>query len=198
MPTGVALQDGRGRLLAAGERVLLRDGPAALTSRSVTDEADVAKGLLHRYFSDFDEFLTALVQTQTEAVEVISTDLLGRVGSGTVVGNVSMALSRIFDARGLALVRLALFRLDLATRLRSEDEPAIPILANAVAGMEEYLTGEQRAGRIKVDAAPFRLAQAVIGTGHLLSAGELGGLPDKSAIDEVVEAILVAALNGPY
>ena len=197
MPTGVALQDGRGRLLSAGERVLLRDGPAALTSRSVTDEADVAKGLLHRNFTDFDEFLVSLAQGRIAAVEVISAGLLERVGSGTVVGNVSMALSRIFDPLELALVRLVLFRLDLATRLRSEDDRAVPILASAVAGVTEYLTAEQQAERVLPDAAAARLAQALIGTGHLLFAGELGGLPDESALNEIVQTILVAAEPGP-
>ena len=57
MPTGIALQDARERLFAAAERILLRDGPSGLTSRAVTDEAGVAKGVLHRHFADFDDFL---------------------------------------------------------------------------------------------------------------------------------------------
>jgi AcrR family transcriptional regulator len=48
VPTGVAIRDVREQLFDAAERVLLRDGPAALTSRAVTDEAGVAKGVLHR------------------------------------------------------------------------------------------------------------------------------------------------------
>ena len=35
MPTGVAIRDPRGQLFGAAERVLLRDGPSGLTSRSV-------------------------------------------------------------------------------------------------------------------------------------------------------------------
>src|ERR1700741_5358144 len=61
MPTGVAIRDPRRQLLDAAERVLLRDGPAALTSRAVTDEAGVAKGVLHRHFTDFEAFLAELV-----------------------------------------------------------------------------------------------------------------------------------------
>lgn len=44
MPTGVAIRDVREQLFAAAERVLLRDGPSALTSRAVTSEAGCAKG----------------------------------------------------------------------------------------------------------------------------------------------------------
>ncbi len=60
MPTGVALRDAREQMFAAAERILLRDGPQALTSRAVTAEAGVAKGVLHRHFADFDAFLAEL------------------------------------------------------------------------------------------------------------------------------------------
>ena len=61
MPTGVHIRDVREQLFDAAERVLLRDGPSALTSRAVTTEAGVAKGVLHRHFADFDAFLAELV-----------------------------------------------------------------------------------------------------------------------------------------
>jgi len=56
MPTGVAIRDVRAQLFDAAERVLRRDGPSGLTSRAVTAEAGVAKGVLHRHFDDFDAF----------------------------------------------------------------------------------------------------------------------------------------------
>ena len=54
MPTGVAHPRVREHLFEAAERVLLREGPSALTSRAVTTEAGCAKGVLHRHFADFD------------------------------------------------------------------------------------------------------------------------------------------------
>ena len=53
------------QLFAAAERVLVRDGPDALTSRAVTTEAGCAKGVLHRHFADFDAFLAELVLATT-------------------------------------------------------------------------------------------------------------------------------------
>lgn len=69
MPTGIALRDAVEQLFAAAERVLLRDGPNALTSRAVTTEARVAKGVLHRHFTDFDAFLAELVLDRIDRLE---------------------------------------------------------------------------------------------------------------------------------
>src|ERR1700761_1713097 len=68
VPTGVAIRDPRGQLFGAAQRVLLRDGPSALTSRAVTAEAGVAKGVLHRHFADFEDFLTELALDRIAAV----------------------------------------------------------------------------------------------------------------------------------
>lgn len=196
MPTGVALRDARSQLLAAGERVLLRDGAAGLTSRSVTDEAGVAKGVLYRHFADFDDFLATLVRERVVAVDAMLVDVVERAGSGTVIRNLSTALVRLFDPLGLALVRLVLSRDELRARLQAGTRQGIPMLAEAVTVFTDYLLAEQRAGRILAGAAPAVLAHALIGTGHLLFQGELGGLPDESAVHEVVAAIIVGAEPG--
>ena len=61
MPTGVHLLNARELLFDAAERVLRRDAVSGLTSRAVTSEAAVAKGVMHRHFVDFDAFLAELV-----------------------------------------------------------------------------------------------------------------------------------------
>ncbi len=198
MPTGVALRDARSQLLAAGERVLLRDGPAGLTSRTVTDEAGVAKGVLHRHFADFDDYLATLVRDRVAAVDAISVELGDQAGSGTVTGNLSTALRQLFDPLGLAIVRLVLSRDELRARLQAATRQGIPTLTEAVNGLTDYLVAEQQVGRILPGVAPATLAHALIGTGHLLFAGELGGLPDQSAIREVVAAIIVGAEPGAH
>jgi AcrR family transcriptional regulator len=196
MPTGVALHDARSRLLAAGERVLLRSGPTGVTSRTVTEEAGVAKGVLHRHFVDFDDFLAALVQQRIAAVDALAADLGAQAGRGTVVGNLQAALTRLFDTLGMAIIRLVLSRDELRLRVQAEAGRGIPPLSRAVEALTDYLVAEQRAGRILPDAAPAALARALVGTGHLLFAGELGGLPDASAVEEVVAAIIVGSEPG--
>src|SRR5713226_2808030 len=118
VPTGVALRDARGQLFDAAERVLLRDGPAALTGRAVTTEAGVAKGVLHRHFADFDAFLAELVLDRIARIDNQATALRNSAGTGTVVGNLSGALTALFGSVALVIVALIISRDDLRARLR--------------------------------------------------------------------------------
>ncbi len=83
MPTGVAIRGPRGQLFDAAERVLLRDGPGALTSRAVTAEAGVAKGVLHRHFAGLDAFLAELALDHAVRIGAQAA-LRATAGSGTV------------------------------------------------------------------------------------------------------------------
>jgi AcrR family transcriptional regulator len=194
MPTGVTLRDARLVLFSAGERVLLRDGPSGLTSRAVTAEAGVAKGVVHRHFADFVDFLAALVNKRTSTIERLSTALNVRAEKETVADNLVFFLVELFDPLGLALVRLVLSNDTLRTRLRNGTDPGLPVLAEAVNALTAYLNTEQQNGRILIDAAPVALAHAVVGTGHLLFADSQVGLPDKSAIDQAIATIVSDAV----
>src|ERR1700733_7857961 len=119
MPTGVAIRDPRGQLFDAAERVLLRDGPGALTSRAVTAEAGVAKGVLHRHFADFDAFLAELALDRIAMIGRQAADLRAAAGTSSVAGNLAAALSELFSPSVLALVRLVIARDELRTRLRA-------------------------------------------------------------------------------
>ncbi|HEY3479969.1 MAG TPA: TetR family transcriptional regulator, partial [Streptomyces sp.] len=113
MPTGVHLRDVRQQLFHAAERVLLRDGPNALTSRAVTAEADVAKGVLHRHFTDFDDFLAELVRDRIARLADQAALLQASAGTRTVADNLVAALEEVFDPVSVALVSLVFFRDEL-------------------------------------------------------------------------------------
>src|ERR1700744_3617153 len=113
VPTGVAIRDPRGQLFDAAERVLLRAGPSALTSRAVTAEAGVAKGVLHRHFADFDAFLAELVLDRAARIGGGAAALRDRAGTGTVAGHVAIALTALFASVAVQMVALLIFRDDL-------------------------------------------------------------------------------------
>jgi AcrR family transcriptional regulator len=196
VPTGFALRDAREQLFGAAERVLLRDGPGALTSRAVTTELGVAKGVLHRHFADFDTFLAELVRDRIARLLRYGEDLRSRAGHGSVVGNLSVALTEVFDPVELALVGLIISRDGLRAQLRETTPAGIPLVAEVVSVLSGYLAAERQRGRIRPDADVATLAMTLVGTAHLLFAGELGALPDASAVEEVVASIIVGAEPG--
>jgi AcrR family transcriptional regulator len=196
VPTGVAIRDPRGQLFAAAERVLLRDGPTALTSRAVTDEAGVAKGVLHRHFADFDEFLTELALTHLAQVAAQAQALRDTAGTGTVAGNLAAALPGLFTPPLLALVRLVIARDELRTRLRAATGSRIPLLTECVAMVRGYLEAERDLGRITAGADLGTLAPMLVSAVHLLFTDTDGPPPGEAAVTRTVTAALTAAVPG--
>ena len=208
MPTGVAIRDPREQLFDAAERILLKDGPNALTSRAVTTEAGVAKGVLHRHFADFDAFLAELVVDRIARLEHQAAALRDSAGTGTVAGNLTDALTDLFGSVAVAIVALIISRDNLRARLRraTPDGPVrlrqarpagVPLLAEATAMIASYLTIERDLGRIAPDADVDTLAPMLIGTGHLLFAGCDGTPPEPGAVAKVVAAALASVVPEP-
>jgi AcrR family transcriptional regulator len=190
VPTGTALRDARQQLFDAAERVLLRDGPGALTSRSVTAEAGVAKGVLHRHFTDFDAFLFELVQDGLARLAVQAAALRESAGSATVAGNLTDALITLFRPVAVAIVALVISRDGLRSRLREAGVSGVPLLAEGVAMTASYLNAERELGRVAVDADVDTLAPVLIGTSHLLFADREGPPPDAGAVHKLVTAVV--------
>ena len=190
MPTGVAIRDAREQLFGAAERVLLRDGPNALTSRAVTTEAGCAKGVLHRHFADFDAFLAELVLDRIARIGGQAAALRESAGTGTVAGHLTGALTDLFGPVAVAIVALITFRDDLRARLRQERPAGVPLLTEATAMIASYLTAERELGRIAADADVGTLAPMLIGAGHLLFADREGGPPEPGAVRNVVTTVI--------
>ncbi|HEU5032263.1 MAG TPA: TetR family transcriptional regulator [Spirillospora sp.] len=186
MPTGVALRDARQQLFDAAERVLLRDGPNALTSRAVTTEAGCAKGVLHRHFSDFDTFLAELVEDRIARVEAQEAALRAAAGTGTVTGNLAEALTSVFESVAVAIVALITSRDELRAKLRATRPTGVPLASEATAMIASYLAAERELGRIAADADIDTLAPMLVGAGHLVFADRTGPRPDAEAVRKVV------------
>ncbi|SEF93742.1 transcriptional regulator, TetR family [Actinacidiphila yanglinensis] len=191
MPTGVHLRDARQQLFDAAERVLLRDGPNGLTSRAVTDEASCAKGVLHRHFADFDAFLAELVQDRAAQLAVQAEALGECVGTGTLAGNLTGALTTLFGPVPVAIIPLITFRDELRARLRrARPGGGIAILTELTAAVSGYLAEERAAGRIAAEADIDSLTLSLVGGGHLLFADRDAGPPSPTTVRRMVTAAL--------
>lgn len=197
MPTGVALDDPREQLFAAAERVLLRDGPNALTSRAVTAEAGVAKGVLHRHFADFDDFLADLVLDRVRRIDGPAAVLRNAAGAGSVPGNLTVALIELFEPLAVAVVSLVTFRDELRARLRRAGLAGVPLLSQGTAMIAGYLAAERDHRRIAPDADIDTLALTLIGSGHLLFADRNADPPDADAVRKVVATVIAGVVTEP-
>ena len=194
VPTGIALRDPRAQLFEAAERILLRDGPGALTSRAVTAEAGCAKGVLHRYFADFDAFLVELVLEHLTHLGHRAAALRKAAGTGTVAGNLTEAVTDLFGPMALALLRLVIFRDELRLRLRKVRSSGLPIATEATAMIAEYLDAERYLGRIATDADVATLAPTLIGAGSMLYTDREAGPPSAEAVERMVSTILAGVV----
>ena len=197
MPTGVAIRDVRQQLFDAADRVLVRDGPSALTSRAVTTEADCAKGVLHRHFDDFDAFLAEFVLDRVERLDPQAAALRQAAGTGTVADNLTQALTVLFGSVAVAIVALITFRDELRARLRRTWPAGVPVLTEAVAMIASYLTAERDLGRVAADADVDTLAAMLIGTAHLLFADRTGGPPEPAAVHRAVSTVIAGVTPEP-
>jgi AcrR family transcriptional regulator len=191
----VAIRDVREQLFGAAERVLLRDGPNALTSRAVTTEAGCAKGVLHRHFADFDAFLTELVLDRIARVGGQAAALRDSAGTGTVADNLAHVLTDLFGSVAVAIVGLVISRDELRARLRQVRPTGVPLLAEATVMIASYLAAERDLGRIAADADIDTLAPTLIGAGHLLFADRKAAPPEAEAVRKVVTTVIAGVMR---
>jgi AcrR family transcriptional regulator len=190
VPTGVHLRDAREQLFDAAERVLLRGGPNELTSRAVTAEAGLAKGVLHRHFADFDDFLAELVLDRARRIDSLAADLRESAGTGTVADNLTQALTALFESVAVAIIALVTFRDELRARLRRTWPTGVPLMAEAVAMIALYLGAERDLGRIAANADVDTLAPTLVGAGHLLFADRHSAPPEAATVRRMVTTVL--------
>jgi AcrR family transcriptional regulator len=190
MPTGVAMRDAREQLFDAAERVLLRDGPEALTSRAVTAEAGCAKGVLHKHFTDFDGFLAELVLDRIRRLDADAAVLRQSVGRGSVAENLTTFLTGLFGSVAVAIVSLIISRDGLRARLRQAVPTGVPILGDAAQLIREYLVAERDLGRIPAGTDLDTLGLTLIGSGHMLFADRTGPRPAPEDVRRLVDSVL--------
>ncbi len=190
-PRGVAIPDLREHLFQATERVLARDGPTRLTSRAVTREAGVAKGVLHNHFTELDGFLAEFVKDRLRLVAAEAAKLPARAGQGTVVGNLTAAAVSVFGDHAAAMISLARARPELMLRLQHSEAAVSPSLREVEGEFAAYLDAEKELGRISPDADSKTVALALVGTVHHLVMTQRADAPDlPGRVQRVVETLV--------
>lgn len=191
-PRGVAIPDVQQPLFQAAERVLTRDGPAGLTSRAITNEAGLAKGILHNHFVDLDAFLAAFVVDRFRLIAADAAKLPSRAGAGTVVGNLTDAAMSLVGPGSLAIFSLVLSRPTLVLRLQQSTASGTPSLQQLEEAFAAYLDAEKQLGRITANADTKTLAFTFIGAvHHLVLTGRASGPGLRRRVGRIA-AVLIA------
>lgn len=184
------MHDAQQQLFDAAERVLLRDGTSGLTSRAVTSEAGVAKGLVHRHFADFDAFLAELVLDRIARLETQTKALLDSAGTGTVADNLTGALVELFSPVAVAIVGLIIARDSLRTQVREAGTARIPLLGEGTAMIHAYLEAERDLGRLADDTDARTIAPTLIGAVHLLCTEQQTAPPEPAEVHRIVTTVI--------
>jgi AcrR family transcriptional regulator len=166
-----------------------------LTSRAITTEAACAKGVLHKHFVDTDAFIAAFVEDRIQSVGQLSASLRESSGTGDVTDNISEFLISLFDSVALEIVALLFAKDTLRSGLRTNGYVGIPLLTQATVAIAEYLSAERKGGRIQLDADINMLAFNVMGSAHLLFAGQRDNMPNMNRVREVVIGIVINSLK---
>jgi AcrR family transcriptional regulator len=193
VPRGVAIPELKNQLFQAAERLLVRDGPAALSSRAITTEAGCAKGVLHNHFADLDDFLTEFVLDRFRLATQHAADLPAKAGQATVAHNLTDAAASLFGSNALALTTVVMSRPSLAARIHEKanhaGSPKLPDLERIVA---TYLNAEKELGRVAADADTEAAALALLATAHHLFITHRTSTPDPHQRLRRVVDILIA------
>ncbi|MER6914825.1 TetR/AcrR family transcriptional regulator [Streptomyces sp. NPDC000594] len=191
-PRGVAIPDLRERLFDAAERIVAREGSAALTSRAVTTEAGCAKGVLHTHFAGLDEFVAELVLDRFSRGAAVAADLPARAGTGTVAENLGAVAAAVL-ALDPGVVGLSLTRPGAARHVRDAWQSGAPGFGVIQGSIEGYLRAEQERGRVPESLDPDTVALALVGTlHHLLMTGGLDPQSPRPRADRLIRTLLAA------
>jgi AcrR family transcriptional regulator len=194
-PRGIAIPEVREQLFQAAERVLVREGPGGLSGRAVTREAGVATGVLHKHFTDLDEFLAEFVIDRARLALESVAGLLSHPGEGTVQGTLAEAAFS-FGGHVLGMAGLVTSRPSLSARLQQAHDAGAPQLATIEEAFTAYLDAEKQLGRVAADADTQVLALALVATVHHLRFTQGAGEPHmRQWVDRLVDALLAGVLS---
>jgi AcrR family transcriptional regulator len=191
MPRGVAIREVREQLFQAAERVLARDGPDGLTSRAITLEAGVAKGLLFNHFANLDDFLTELILDRAGLAAAEAAQLPSLAGAGTVTGNLTAAAVTVLRSDAFAMASIVMYRPSLMSRVREMTGGVPSALEDVEKAFAAYLDAERKLGRIAAEADTETLAFTLIGAIHHLFLTDRTGAPDlHKRVRRIVAALV--------
>jgi AcrR family transcriptional regulator len=191
MPRGTAMPAAREQLFDATDRLLRRDGPAGIATRAITDEAGVAKGILHNHFGDLDTFLAAYVDDRISRLAEQAQALPALAGQHTVIDNLTTAMVDLFGSGAASVAALMAARPSLQAQLSKAPSGNDSIFDDLTRAIAAYLVAEEQLGRLTATKAEAdTLALTLVGATHHLFFSRGLEPVDPDAVKRIVAGLL--------
>lgn len=188
--TREATEQLRSSLLEHARTIIARDGPSALTMRTLAAEAGCALGLPYKVFSDRNELVVELVHAELDRLAEAGRELIERSGTGRVGGNLAWFAGCILDSSAVALASQIMADQALATAFAAKVHDTAIGPADFGAAFAGYLAAEQRAGRVGADADTGAFGFVLAGAIHnLVVSGPAYPRPSRRQLEQYLEAV---------
>ena len=169
MPRGTAMPAAHEQLFDATDRLLRRDGPTGIATRAITDEAGVAKGILHNHFGDLDTFLAAYINDRIHRLAEQAQGLPALAGQHTVIDNLTTAMVDLFGSGAASVAALMAARPSLLAQLGKPPSGSDSVFDDLSRAIATYLVAEKQLGRLTAtNAQADTLAFTLVGATHHL------------------------------
>jgi AcrR family transcriptional regulator len=183
----------RESLVDHARRIIERDGPDALTMRALATEAGCAVGLPYKVFADRHELVGEIIHAEFLRLGERFEEIAGRVGTGTVGGNLVWLAEALLDSPAVALAPEVMGDEQLAKAFTERIHTTGIGPGGFEAAFGRYLEGEQGAGRVDpdvdVEAFGFLLAGAVH---NLMVSGDAYPRPSRRRLRQLMAAVAAA------
>jgi AcrR family transcriptional regulator len=179
----------RRELVEVARRLVERDGPAALTMRSLAAEAGCSVGLPYKVFVDRTELVGEVVGAEFVRLRLAFEEIVAMAGTRTVAANLARWAGQLLGSPAVALAHDTAHddRLRSAIDRAAGDTGMVHALETTVAA---YLEAEQREGRVDptvdVRAFGFLIAGAIH---NLVVSGEIYPRPSERQLRQILRSV---------
>jgi len=182
----------RAALLEHAQRLVGREGASGLTMRALAAEAGVSVGLPYKIFADRREIVDEIISAELRVLAAAAENLLTRAGTYTVGDNLVWFASVLLNSPAVPLaheLHADEQRLESATRVANRTGLGPAAFPTVLA---DYLTAEQRAGRVRDNINCQAFGFLIAGALHnLLIAGRTWN-PDRRHLERYLTATAAA------
>jgi AcrR family transcriptional regulator len=171
-------------------RLIARDGAAALTMRSLADEAGCAVGLPYKVFADRHALVVDICHAEFSRISSASDEMAARAGLDTVGANLLWFAELVLDSPAVALAKeiFADGTLGHAVAARAHEAEEGPGDFESV--ITTYLSLEQDTGRVRPEVDTAALGFLIAGAVHnLVISGDAWPRPSRADLAQRLDAV---------